>query len=70
MSRENIEDFPISQGVLHHPGEVVPPHIGKATQPLTGGSGKGLRGIRCTVSSEGPVPSEETSPHPRFPIPN
>ena len=36
---------------LYHTEEVVTPRIGKATQPLLGGSGEGLRGLRFTISN-------------------
>ena len=35
-----------------------------------GGSGEGLRGLRCTLSVVEPSPPGENSTHPRLPIPN
>ena len=68
LCRYDTGEFSISPGGINHPGEVVPPHIYKATQPLTGGPGEYLRGLRHAISAGEPVPYVETSPHPRTPI--
>ena len=57
-------------GGLNHPEEVVPPRIGKTTQPFTGGSVEVLWVLCFTLSVVVPVPSGATSPRPHLPIPN
>ena len=71
LSGDDKGDFPRSPGGLHYPEDVLPPLIGEATQPLMGGSGKGLRGLRYTISVVGPLPlqggqSSPTSTHYKF----
>ena len=56
LSGYDTGDVTRSPGVLHYPEDVLPPRIGEATQPLIGGSGEGLRGLRCTISVVGSLP--------------
>ena len=73
LSGDDTGDVPRSPGVLQYPEDVLPPRIGEATQPLMGGSGEGLRGLRCTISVVGTLPLRggkypPTSTHYKFTI--
>ena len=46
LSGDGTGDVPRYLGGLHYPEDVLPSRIGKVTQPLMGGSGEGLWGIR------------------------